>query len=168
MKDRASHRASKGFTLIELLITLAILAVLGVMIAPVIQIEVQRQKEAELRVALRDIRKALDAYKSASEAGRIEKTENASGYPKSLDLLVRGVVDKKDPKSKKIFFLRRIPLDPMLPSSLLKDATDNESYGWGLRSYDSESDAPTPGNDVFDVYSNATGIGLNNIPYKKW
>jgi general secretion pathway protein G len=168
MKARTSVGVSKGFTLIELLITLAILAVLGVMIAPVIQIEVQRQKEVELRSALKDIRKAIDAYKSASDAGRIEKTENASGYPKSLDLLVRGVVDKKDPKSKKIFFLRRMPLDPMMSSSANKDDKDIESYGWGLRSYDSEPDAPTPGNDVFDVYSNSKGIGLNNIPYNKW
>jgi prepilin-type N-terminal cleavage/methylation domain-containing protein len=168
MKARAFIGVSKGFTLIELLITLAILAVLGVMIAPVIQIEVQRQKEAELRIALKDIRKAIDAYKSASDAGRIEKAESATGYPKSLDLLVRGVVDKKDPKSKKIFFLRRIPLDPMMSSSMTKEAKENESYGWGLRSYDSEPDAPSPGNDVFDIYSNSKGVGLNNVPYNKW
>jgi prepilin-type N-terminal cleavage/methylation domain-containing protein len=106
-EKKASKGNTKGFTLIELLITLAILAVLGVMIAPVIQIEVQRQKEAELRTALKDIRKAIDSYKSASDTGRIEKAENATGYPKSLELLVRGVVDKKDPKSKKIFFQRK-------------------------------------------------------------
>jgi len=168
MKARAFIGVSKGFTLIELLITLAILAILGVMIAPVIQIEVQRQKEAELRIALKDIRKAIDAYKSASDAGRIEKAESATGYPKSLDLLVRGVVDKKDPKSKKIFFLRRIPLDPLMSSSMTKEAKEIESYGWGLRSYDSEPDAPSPGNDVFDIYSNSKGIGLNNVPYNKW
>jgi prepilin-type N-terminal cleavage/methylation domain-containing protein len=168
MKARAFIGVSKGFTLIELLITLAILAVLGVMIAPVIQIEVQRQKEAELRIALKDIRKAIDAYKSASDAGRIEKAESATGYPKSLDLLVRGVVDKKDPKSKKIFFLRRIPLDPLMSSSMTKEAKEIESYGWGLRSYDSEPDAPSPGNDVFDIYSNSKGVGLNNVPYNKW
>jgi len=168
MKISASKSSSKGFTLIELLITLAILAVLGVMIAPVIQIEVQRQKEAELRTALKDVRKAIDSYKSASDAGRIEKAENASGYPKSLELLIRGVADKKDPKSKKIIFLRRIPLDPMMSSSMTKDAKEMESYGWGLRSYDSEPDAPSSGNDVFDIYSNSKGIGLNSIPYNKW
>jgi general secretion pathway protein G len=103
-----------------------------------------------------------------ADVHKIEKTENASGYPKSLDLLVRGVVDKKDPKSKKIFFLRRIPLDPMMSSSMTKDAKEMESYGWGLRSYDSEPDAPSSGNDVFDIYSNSKGIGLNSIPYNKW
>ena len=168
MKISASKSFSKGFTLIELLITLAILAVLGVMIAPVIQIEVQRQKEAELRTALKDVRKAIDSYKSASDAGRIEKAENASGYPKSLELLIRGVPDKKDPKSKKIFFLRRIPLDPIMSPSITKDAKEIESYGWGLRSYDSEPDAPSSGNDVFDIYSNSKGVGLNSIPYNKW
>jgi general secretion pathway protein G len=158
----------KGFTLIELLITLAILAVLGVMASPVIQIEIKRQKEAELRIALRDIRKAIDMYKAATDAGRIDKENNASGYPKSLDLLVQGVVDKKDPKSRKIYFLRRIPIDPMLPSYLSREAKDGDSYGWGVRSYQSEPDAPARGSDVYDIFSTSNGVGLNTIPYNKW
>jgi general secretion pathway protein G len=159
---------SKGFTLIELLITLAILGVLGVMIAPVVQIEMQRQKENELRIALRDIRKAIDAYKAAADSGRIEKAEGASGYPKTLDQLVKGVADKKNAKSSKIFFLRRIPVDPMTSNNLTKDEINNGIYGWGLRSYASDPDSPVAGDDIFDIYSTSSGIGLNKIPYAKW
>jgi len=159
---------SKGFTLIELLITLAILGVLATLITPVIQIEMQRQKETELRAALREIRKAIDAYKSASDQGNIEVIEDKSGYPKSLDILAKGVKDINSPKEKKIFFLRRIPLDPLVSGTLTLEQKSSGSYGWGLRSYESDPDDPQAGNDVFDVYSTSNGLGLNGIPYKKW
>jgi len=159
---------SKGFTLIELLITLAILGVLATLITPVIQIEMQRQKETELRAALREIRKAIDAYKSASDQGNIKVIEDKSGYPKSLDILAKGVKDINSPKDKKIFFLRRIPLDPLVAGTLTLEQKSSGSYGWGLRSYESDPDDPQAGNDVFDVYSTSNGLGLNGIPYKKW
>jgi general secretion pathway protein G len=159
---------SKGFTLIELLITLAILGVLATLITPVVQIEMQRQKEVELRTALREIRRAIDAYKVAGEQGRIEVIEGISGYPRSLDELVKGVKEINSPKDKKIFFLRRIPLDPMVSGTLTMDQISAGGYGWGLRSYESDPDDPQAGNDVFDVYSTSNGLGLNGIPYKKW
>jgi general secretion pathway protein G len=159
---------SKGFTLIELLITLAILGVLATLITPVVQIEMQRQKEAELRTALREIRRAIDAYKVAVDQGRIEVIKGNSGYPKSLDVLVKGVKDIKNPQDKKIFFLRRIPLDPMVSATLTTDQRSTGGYGWGLRSYESDPDDPQSGNDVFDVYSTSNGVGLNRIPYKNW
>jgi len=158
----------KGFTLIELLITLAILGVLATLITPVVQIEMQRQKETELRTALRDVRKAIDAYKAAGDQGRIEMTEGTSGYPKSLDTLIKGVKDIKNPQDKKIFFLRRIPLDPMVSGTLTMEQKSGGSYGWGLRSYASDPQDPQAGSDVFDVYSSSNGVGLNGIPYRKW
>jgi general secretion pathway protein G len=159
---------SKGFTLIELLITLAILGVLATLITPVVQIEMQRQKETELRTALRDIRRAIDAYKAAGDQGRIEVIEGNSGYPKSLDELVKGIKDIQSTKDKKIFFLRRIPLDPLVSMTLSLEQKSSGSYGWGLRSYASDPDDPQDGSDVFDVYSTSSGLGLNGIPYKKW
>ena len=152
-----------GFTLIELLVTLAILGVLATMTVPIAQVARQRSQEQELHSALKEIRLALDAYQRASNDGRIYKPIGGSGYPKELDVLVEGVPDQRDPKRNKIFFIRRIPRDPMNP-----DTSVSESDSWGLRSYASEADDPRPGDDVYDVYSTSKKIGLNGVPYNKW
>jgi prepilin-type N-terminal cleavage/methylation domain-containing protein len=157
-------RRARGFTLIELLVTLAILAMLGAMVAPSASMAVQRRHEQDLRLALREIRVAIDAYKKASDEGRIAKAVGASGYPPKLELLVDGVVDQRNPKKAKIYFLRRLPRDPFS-----REPPDAEAERtWGLRSYESAPDEPMAGNDVFDVYSMSGGTGLNGIPYKDW
>jgi general secretion pathway protein G len=157
------RRTRRGFTLIELLVTLAILAVLASAVVPLAEVTVQRTKESELRAALRQIRGALDEYKHAVDEGRIVKKADESGYPPSLGVLVAGVPNEKDPKKAKIYFLRRIPRDP-----LSTDPSVPPARTWGLRSYASPHDAPAEGNDVFDVYSRAEGKGLNGIPYREW
>ncbi len=160
---RWSRPRPSGFTLLELVIALAILSILVVMAAPVLRLQVQREKEAELRLALRDLRGALDAYKRATEDQRIPKSLDASGYPPSLEALSAGTVNAKDPKGGKLYFLRRIPRDPMNP-----DASIEAAATWGRRSYASPPDAPEEGADVFDVYSLAPGSGINGVPYKEW
>ena len=156
-------RAGSGFTLIELVITVAIIAILSTAALPLAQVTIQRAKEHELRTALRQMREAIDAYKQASDDGRVAKRVNETGYPKSLDVLAAGVEDAKDPKKAKIYFLRRIPRDPMAPSSALPPAET-----WGKRSYASPPDDPKSGDDVFDVYSLSPGVGLNGLRYREW
>lgn len=152
-----------GFTLIELAVTVAIVGILASAAVPLGQLGVKRAKEAELRSALRDIRTGIDAYKKAVDDGRIEKKLEDSGYPASLELLVRGVPDLKDPKKRPLRFMRRIPRDPMFP-----DPEVNAQDTWGQRSYQSPPDDPQPGADVYDVYSMSREAGLNGIPYREW
>lgn len=152
-----------GFSFVEILATMAILALMATAAVPYLELVVTRQKESELRRDLRLIREAIDDYKKATDDGHIAKINNESGYPKSLDDLVNGVVDAKDPAKHKIYFLRRIPRDPMFPNG---DVPAEQT--WRLRSYDSPPDQPQEGSDVFDVYSMSEKKGLDGVPYNQW
>jgi general secretion pathway protein G len=153
----------RGFTLIELLVTLAILGLLGTLVLPVAQVTAQRRDEVELRRALREIRAGIDAYKKASDEGRVAKAAGSSGYPPRLEMLVEGVRDLRSPKQAKIYFMRRLPRDPFHADPQAPNADT-----WGKRSYASEPDEPKEGEDVYDVYSLSERPGLNGIPYNKW
>src|SRR5262245_48830691 len=162
-RGRASAFLARGFTLIELVITIAIVALLASIAMPASDLAVQRTKEQELRRTLRQIREAIDAYKQASDEGRIRKSVGDSGYPKKLEELAEGVEDQKSPKKDKIYFLRRVPRDP-----LATDPTLSATATWGKRSYASPPDDPREGDDVFDVFSLAQGKGINGLPYREW
>ena len=154
---------SGGFTLIELVITLAILALLASVAMPVAELSVQRTKEQELRHSLWQIRAALDAYKRSYDEGRVSRRLNASGYPPTLETLVEGVEDQRSPDKRRIYFLRRLPRDPLHP-----DANAAPAATWGKRSYASPAFEPREGEDVYDVYTRAAGTGLNGVPLAKW
>ena len=155
-------RHGGGFTLIELLITVAILALLAGGAMSFADLAVKRTQEQELRSALRQIREAIDAYKLAADAGRVAKAADESGYPPSLGALTEGVVEAGSAQGKKLYFLRRLPRDPMA------DPTAPPGDTWGLRSAESDAANPQPGRDVFDVYSLSPHTSLGGRPYREW
>jgi general secretion pathway protein G len=154
---------NRGFTLIELVITLAIIGLLATAAMPLAQLVSAREKEADLRAALRDIRTALDEYHTAAQTGHIKQELGASGYPPDLKSLYIGVEDQQSEKKVNLYFLRRIPRDPFFP-----DGSVPAEETWGLRSFQSPPDDPQPGEDVFDVYSLSTAKGLNGVAYRDW
>lgn len=158
----ASSNAN-GFTLIELVVTVAILGVLAMMAVPMLEATAQRQKETQLRDALRQIRTAIDAYHQAVLDKKIKVAADASGYPPDLDSLARGVPNSLSPDQRPIYFLRRLPRDP-LHSNPETPAAET----WGLRSYASAPDEPQAGEDVFDVYSLSNKKGRNGVAYREW
>jgi general secretion pathway protein G len=156
-------RNGRGFTLIELAVVVAIVGVLAAVALPVAELTVQRAKEQELRAGLRQIRSAIDAYKRAYEDGHMIKKVGATGYPPTLDVLVAGVEDAKTPNKSRMYFLRRLPRDPMET-----DRTLTAAETWGKRSYASPPDFPTEGEDVYDIHSRSDRVGINGVPYGEW
>ena len=147
-------KTQRGFTLIELIIATAILIALSGLVVPLARVQIKRARERQLRAALWEIRDAIDRYKDAADRGAFQIKVGSEGYPPDLDTLVSGV----DVGGKKLKFLRRIPIDPMINS------TD-----WGLRSM---QDDPTSdswdGENVFDVYTKSQGAALDGTKYKDW
>jgi general secretion pathway protein G len=154
-------RRRRGFSFIELLVVTTIILVLAGAVMPLARVTIQRQKEIELRRALREIRTAIDKYKDAVDQGQIGGTDNqlgSEGYPPDLDTLVEGVTAAGDASGRKLRFLRRIPVDPMTRS--------NE---WGMRSYQDAPDSRSwGGKNVFDVYSRSEGTALDGTKYRDW
>lgn len=149
------RRSEAAFTLIELLVVLTIMSVLATVIFPLAEHSVRRQKEAQLKQALFDIRHSLDAY-HASVSSNVLNFDYSSGYPADLQQLVETKNEFGDA------FLRAIPRDPFVPS------VGSIESGWGLRSSQSTADSPAAGSDVYDVYSLSKEIGSNGVPYREW
>jgi general secretion pathway protein G len=153
-----------GFTLLEIIIVIMILSVLTAAAVPMVRNSVKREREIELRLALRQLRQAIDRYKEFSDktngAGIPIEWKTQSGYPKELKILVEGFIPANvvGTSGNKVRFLRRMPIDPMTG----KDE-------WGLRSYKDRPDATSwGGEDVFDVYTKSDGTALDGKRYKDW
>jgi general secretion pathway protein G len=140
----------------------AIIGILASVAAPLTETVVQRSREQDLKKALMTLRNAVDAYKEAADSGRIEVGAGESGYPRTLESLVQGVVDRQSPTGAKIYFLRRIPRDP------LADPARPAAQSWGLRSYDSPPDMPRAGRDVYDVFTLSEARALDGTYYREW
>jgi general secretion pathway protein G len=153
-------KAERGFTYLELLATILILMILATAVLPTTKVLRKRQKEIELRRALRVLRTAVDEYHDAVRQGKIGGTDvkvGSEGYPPDLDVLVKGVsqVGKIDVKLK---FLRRVPVDPM-----------TNKAEWGKRCYQDEPDDTSwCGENVWDVYSLSAAVALDGTKYKEW
>lgn len=159
MRGRCRQR---GVTLVELVSVSAILLVLAGVTLPVANTMVKRQKEMELRRALREIREALDQFQFDTERYPGIRTQhlsttNEEGYPEELEWLVEGV-DIGDAAGTKIKYLRRIPLDPI-----------TGKREWGTRS---TRDAPdslfTDNINIFDVHTLSDKVGLDGVPYREY
>jgi general secretion pathway protein G len=160
-----SSSNNHGLTLVELLVTLVILSILAAAALPYAEVTVRREKELELRRALRDVRTAIDAFYEDSKAGRISRTSPAAsedGYPKTLQILVDGA-DSGDAKGGKRKYLRRVPRDPFADQARLP------ADQWILRSYQDEPDSITwGGRDVYDIRSASENTALDNSRYRDW
>lgn len=144
--------------MVELIVSFTIMGLLTTMAVPLAAYKVKRDKERELRYALREIRHAIDAYKDATLAGKIEVKLGTEGYPETLEILVEGVKLAQSPDGKKIKFLRRIPKDPM-----------TGTYDWGKRSMqDDPKSSSWGGQNVFDIYSKSTERARDGTPYADW
>jgi general secretion pathway protein G len=149
-----ANRRDSGLTLVELIVTVAIVSILASAAVPLAKFQVKRQKERELRRDLWDMRDAIDHYYDAAIKGGIQTKADSFNYPPDLQTLVDGV----DIQTKKVRFLRAIPVDPM---------TGNAD--WDLRSNQDDADASSwGGQNVFDVHSKSTGTALDGTKYNTW
>jgi general secretion pathway protein G len=153
----ARTRSKGGYSMVELIIVALVLSILAMVVLPTGKHLVKRNKEAELRAGLRELRFAIDEYKRYSDAGMIEQELGADGYPTEIEQLLEGV-DLLGQLGRKARFLRRMPIDPMTGEA-----------EWGMRSYQDDWDSTSwGGENIFDVYSLSEGVGMNGVPYSQW
>ena len=145
-------------TLIELIVACTIMMLLTYMAVPMARNRVQRQKERELRLALREIRDAINRYKDDADKGAFGALKvGTEGYPETLEVMVEGVKIANQ-VDKKVKYLRRIPLDPM-----------TNTRDWGKRSMqDDPKSTAWGGQNVFDVYTNSFDKARDGTPYSEW
>jgi general secretion pathway protein G len=152
------RRTQGGLTLVELIVAFTIMAVLTSMAVPLARYKVRREKERELRYALREIHAAIDKYKDDADMGKLppQKIES-DNYPESLEVLVEGV-KMAGSVDKKVRYLRRIPRDPFT------NGTD-----WGKRStQDDPKSTAWGGQNVFAVFSKTMEKAPDGTPYSEW
>jgi general secretion pathway protein G len=152
------RKNQRGLTLVELIVAFTIMLLLTAMAVPLARYKVRRDRERELRYALREIRTAIDKYKDMCDQNLLGPPEiGTECYPKTLDVLVEGV-KAAGSVDKKYKFLRRIPADPM-----------TNSTEWGLRSVQDDPDSTAwGGQNVFDVFTKSYERAPDGALYSEW
>lgn len=151
---RSFCRPSSGFTLIELVVASTIAVILCSTAIPLARFEAKREKERMLRYDLQQLRDAIDRYAEGSLAGKFNNAPSY-GYPPNLQALVDPIELRNGTKLK---ILKEIPVDPM-----------SGERDWGVHSMEDDPDSDSwDGNQVWDIYSKATGTGLNGVRYRDW
>ena len=145
-------------SLLELVLAASLVAVMAGLALPVAHTMERRARELELRGTLRQMRRAIDAYRFTVQAvPTAHKDVTAEDWPKELEVLVEGI-DLGLAKETKAKFLRHIPRDPLTGKT-----------EWGLRSSKQDPDDTLwDGVNVFDVYSLAEGKALDGTLYSEW
>ena len=151
---RMPRKKERGLTLVELVVTVFILAILASAAVPLAKFKIKSEKERELRHDLWEMRDAIDHYKDAADKGAFQTKLDSQNYPPDLQTLVDGI----EVQTKKVRFLRRIPVDPMTGKA-----------EWNVRSMkdDPGSDTSSP-DSVFDVSSKSTGTAMDGTKYSDW
>jgi general secretion pathway protein G len=161
MPETAKRNPRSGMTLVELIVAFTILMVLTSMAVPLARSRVRRNQERDLRVALNEIRVAIDKYKDAADGGKLGPDAigiDTFNYPKTLESLVDGVKGTGQGADTKIKFLRRIPLDPF-----------TKTREWGIRSMqDDPKSTGWGGQNVFDVYTKSNDKAADGTSYADW
>ena len=155
------RKSSSGFTFVEIIVVTAIMMILASAALPIARVSMKRQREAELKRSLREVRTAIDTFKEWADRGAIAATELSLGnenYPSSLDILVDGVTLANDASGRKKKFLRRVPIDPFTGS------TD-----WGKRAYQDAPDTKVwGGGNIYDIYTKFDAKALDGSKYRDW
>jgi len=157
--------AACGFSLIELLVVLVILSILAAAALPYAEVTVRREKELELRRALREVRTAIDRFHDDWKTGYIAKSADGvsdHGYPRTLQVLIDGV-EGAQAQSGRRRYLRRIPRNPFA------DSTTPAAEQWVWRGYQDAPDAETwGGGDVYDIRSAVQKVALDGTSITGW
>jgi len=190
LQRRDQRKIQAGMTLLELVIACGILLVLSSAALPLARVTVMRQREAELRRDLREMRDAIDRYKDAADKNLIRIEVGSQGYPPDLETLMTGVTVSaggtsqvgtsastvanfsstaqvgaaSSPSSTTSTTPTKVRFLRKIPVDPMTGKAE-----WGLRAIQDDPDSHSwGGHNVFDVYSLSTGMAMDGTNYADW
>ena len=190
ISQRRERRITQaGMTLLELIIACGILLVLSSAALPLARVTIKRQREAELRRDLRELRDSIDRYKTDADKNLIRTEVGSENYPPDLETLVAGVNITLGGTSQIGISAAALAAGSgtaqggglssptsttEMPSKVryLRKIPVDPMTGkaeWGLRSIQDDPDSHSwGGHNVFDVYSLSTDTGMDGTNYGDW